>query len=74
MIQQFHGCDTINKDEIVSHPCSDSFRNFNGKAHAVFIAATPVVGSLVGQWQQELADEVTGGTNNFNAIVASFFG
>ncbi|MNM52371.1 hypothetical protein D3C81_634490 [compost metagenome] len=53
-----------------AHPADD----FHRQAHAVFIAATPAVGAVVGVGGEELVDEVAFRTHDLDAVVTGALG
>ena len=52
-----------------THPADD----FHRQAHAVFVAAAPAVGAVVGVGGEELVNEITFGAHDFDAVVFGVF-
>ena len=60
----------INNDEIRAHGFAHPAHDFDRQTHAVFVAATPAVGAMVGVRGEELVDEVAFRTHDFNTVIA----
>ena len=64
----------INDDEIrpdrFAHPAHD----FHRQAHAVFVAAAPTVGAVVGVGGEKLVNEIAFGAHDFDAVVPGALG
>ena len=69
-----HGRYSIYNNKIITDSFSDFLNHFNRKAHAIFVAATPLVFTLVGLGHEEGAEQVPGRTDDFNPVVAGLPG
>ncbi|MNV59539.1 hypothetical protein D3C71_1519680 [compost metagenome] len=58
-----------NDDEVRAYRFTHATNDLHRQAHAVFIAATPAVGTVVGVGGEELVNEITFGTHDFHAVV-----
>jgi hypothetical protein len=64
----------VDDDEVAADGFARALDDLHRKAHAVGIAAAPVVGALVGVGDEELVDEVALGTHDLDAVVAGLAG
>ena len=64
----------VDDDEVAADGLTRAADDLDGQAHAVGVAAAPVVGALVGVGDEELIDEVALGTHDLDAVVAGLAG
>ncbi len=69
-LQHVHGGDPENDDEVVAHRRANAAHHLDRKAHAVLVTAAPPISALVGLRHQEGTEQITGGADDFHAVVA----
>ena len=74
VFHQIHQRHAINNDELATHRRTHLTHHFHGKPRSVFRTAAPLVGALVGACTEELVEQITFRSHDFNAIVTSQFG
>ncbi len=68
-LDQIEHRQTENDDEVRANGLTHPTDNFHRQAHAVFVAAAPAVGAVVGVGREELVNEITFRTHDFDAVV-----
>ena len=61
-------------DEVRTHRLTHTPHDLHRQAHAVLVATAPAVGTVVGMGREELVDEVTFRTHDFDAVVLGILG
>ena len=61
-------------NEVRAYGLAYTAHDFHRQAHAIFKAATPTVGAMVGVGGEELVDEVAFGTHDFDAVILGDLG
>ena len=69
ILNQIQHGQTVDQDEVLSHPFTNPTDDFDRQANPVFVAATPTVGAVVGVGNNELVDEIAFRTHDLNAII-----
>ena len=73
IFHQIDGGNAIHDNKVVADPCPHPLDNFQGKTHAVLIAAAPFIAAVIGAGNQHLVDEIALGRHDLDAIVAGLF-
>ena len=66
--------EAVDDDEVAADGFTRAAHDLDGQAHAIGVAAAPVVGALVGVGDEELVDEVALGTHDLDAVVTGLAG
>ncbi len=65
---------TVDNDEIFANPLAHAAHDFYRQTDAIFVAAAPTVGTLIGVGDDKFVDEVAFGAHHLNAVIARLLG
>ena len=74
LLHQIQHGEAEDDDEIRAHPLTDGADNLHREAHAVFAAAAPAIGALVGTFADELVDEIAFRPHHLDPVITGRLG
>ena len=68
-LEHVHGCDAEDHNAIRTHRLAHPTHHLDREAHAVLVAATPLIGPLVGLFYQKRRQQVARRADDFDAVI-----
>ena len=72
-LQHVHRRNAEDDDEVIADGFAASFGNLKRKAHAVFVRAAPLVGALIGFFNQKRRQQIACRADNLDTVITGLF-